>query len=601
MPETLFLTAVAFTPEIAAAGAPLAINAYGAAFLAGPTIFETLAASGALAFAGKAALSIGLSVGINYALGALNQKDHNPVQRNDITIKQAVPARFIDIGRVKTGGALFFYESPDSYLYIGKILSAARIAAVEAWYYNDTLATLSSEPFTTGASVTNGTWANLVNLEARLGATGQAVSNFLFNNFSGYGMWLSTDRLAGLPWAVTRYQQVPKAEFVDKYPNGPPDLTAVIRGAPLPDPRNPAHDLKNPDSWTGFDNAACAVLRYCIDPDGWGLDPADFDVTDAANACDAAVPIPGGSEARYRSWGRWSTQEERRRVLADLLESMDGRLIEQRDGKARLFAGAPPDPLTLKTLHADNILSITIEPKGDPLDRAGIARVRFVSSAHNYMEQQAPDVILAGGDPGAAPEVEEMALRFCPSEFQGQRLGKIRLHQRAPDWTASGVANLAALDLVGERFCRLVLPELELDATFELGGIGLDLTNATVAFKLQSVPAGMFDIAASAYGTLSAIATVPFDQSVPEPTNVAAVLTDAGATYTLSITWTEVTGFTYEVEYRELDPPLAWTPSSDDTSPAVITGLNEKPHDARVRTVGERGTSDWVTVTATGP
>ena len=595
MPEALLLAPVAEAAVGAASIDAIVTGSFvsAAGLSAGTSIFASIGAS----FLGKAAFSIGISIGVNYLASLFKSQ---PVQKSDSTIKQALPARFIDVGRTKSAGCLFWYESPTQFFYVGKIITCDRITEIEQVWLNDTLMSYSGT-LEGVATSTNGPWEDNVVVEARLGAVDQSISSLLSGGFSELA-WPGDYRLAGLPWIISRYRQVDQKKFMEKYPNGAPETAVVGKMASCPDPRNPAHDLSDPQTWTWTDNAACVILRYLVDIDGWGLDPDDIDIAsfqDAANHCDQDVPTTSGWEKRYRIWGRYTTSQDRSSVVKAMLETCDGRLIEGPDGKAYLYVGIARTPTV--TLTDDDFISIRIEPFGDPLDRVGTIQPRCVLESQNWQEQPVPQVSLPDVDPSAAAQIEDMPLQYCPSEYQAQRLAKIRLHQLSPEWTITGVCNLGGLRSFGERVVRVVHSELGIDQTFEVTGYGLNLTDFTYPIKLQAVAAGMYSMTPDELNDIPAIPAAPSIAGLPSPSSITAVYDDAVSPPDINVTWDYDSTFTYELQYRNFDTVTPPQPDDGWVSVAVtgagtqkITSVPAYPaHQVRMRTLGTRSASAW--------
>lgn len=594
MPEALLLAPVAEAAVGAASIDAIVTGSFvTASGLGGTSILASIGAS----FLGKAAFSLGISIGVNYLSSLLKSQ---PVQKSDSTIKQALPARFIDVGRTKSAGCLFWYESPTQFFYVGKIITCDRITEIEQVWLNDTLMSYSGS-LEGVATSTNGPWEDNVVVEARLGTVDQSISSLLAGGFNELA-WPDDYRLAGLPWIISRYKQVDQKKFMEKYPNGAPETAVVGKMASCPDPRNPAHDLRDPQTWTWTDNAACVILRYLVDVDGWDLDPDDIDIAsfqEAADHCDQGVPTTSSVENRYRIWGRYTATQDRSSVVKAMLETCDGRLIEGPDGKAYLYVGVSRAP-TVK-LTDDDFISIRIEPFGDPLDRVGIIQPRCVLESQNWQEQPVPQVALPDVDPSAAAEIEDMPLQYCPSEYQAQRLAWIRLHQLSPEWTITGVCNLGGLRSFGERVVRVVHTELGIDQTFEVTGYGLNLTDFTYPIKLQSIAPGMYDMAANRLQDLPTIPSPPSVAGLPPPSNIAATYDDAASPPDIDVTWDDDDTFTYELQYRIFD--TVTPPEPEDGWEAVdVTGagtqkITDVPaypaHQVRMRTLGTRSASAW--------
>lgn len=463
-------------------------TATGVAAFGEVTIFGLTAAQSA-ALAGTVIVTAA-SVGVALATQPGQQET---IDRNDITIKQALPGRFLDFGRVKTGGVLFWYDGlpvatvpdPTVLLVVGQILSCASIQQVEQIWLNDTTPAFTGSPFNQSSGlVATDTWATKIIVETGVGAPTETASPRMQGLYPG--VWTDPAfRAARLAYSVMTCQQdTDVAAHHNSYPNGAPTLTAIIKGAKLFDPRNGSHSPYNQDTWSYSDNSALAVLRYVLDPDGWGHTVADYDLPSfivAANDCDEVI----GGEARYRSWGRAWTTEERRSSLDALLAACDGRLIEQPNGTAALHVGKYHPPLF--SITSADIIEASFAPGSGTLDRVGAVKPRITLESNNWQETEIEAIELDTPDADQAAKVEDLPLAFCPSATQAQRLAKARLRQLNPEWTGMIRTRLRGLQAMGERFIDIRFDDLEIDSTFEIRSIALNLADYTVSIDVASV------------------------------------------------------------------------------------------------------------------
>jgi len=426
----------------------------------------------------------------------------NPIRKTDVTLRQALPARFVDIGRVRTGGVLFFLETkdaaPSTRLFTGVILSCAEINLVEDVYLNDTsfTALLPLGDFHdqgTAAATYDPGGAGIVNpniwVETGNGTPGDTWPQLIGADFPSRNNINYAAR--GLAYAVMiELQGATPEEHSSWYPNGGWKLTAVIRGAKLPDPRlsvDLGADMEYPNgaAWVYSANAALAVLRFLLDKDlGWGHDPDDFDLLSFANAADACAVVDAAdpsSRILYAANGRYVTTDARKATLDRLLENCDGRLIEQPSGKAALFVGFFPS--TVVEITTANILEAQFEAFGDTLDRVGSVRPRIVLESENWQETDITSVDVADPDEDQALKQVDLPLPFCTSEYQARRLASARLKRLNPAWRGTIVTNLTGLRAMGERFVRIKFDPLGINKVFEIGsGAALNVQNFTVTF-----------------------------------------------------------------------------------------------------------------------
>jgi hypothetical protein len=460
----------------------------------GPTTILGLSATASATLVGSAVI-IGATVGATYLLTP--EPEQQDVGKNELSVKQAVPARFIDVGRVKSGGVVFFYEAALDEglrwsLYVGKVISCSEITEIETVFLNDAEPAWSGSyqdqsvagavPY--GDNLDQGTYTAL---ETARGLSTDVQPTLLTTAFG----WGADGQLAGLAYSLARFGQGDDGEMhANLYPGGPPSVMCVIKGCAVPDPTTGV-DMADLGTWTYSDNAARCILRYLLDTDGWKLSASDVDQTSfetAAAWCDETV----SGEARYRIWGRYHTTDERRQVLQEMLAACDGQLIEQSNGKIALVVGRLV--ASNITLTDEDILEATFEPFGDTLDRVGSVRPRITREASDWQEYDLEPVVLPSPDSDQAVKQVDLPLKYCPSDLQAARLAGARLRQLNPRWRGTIVAKLRALQAYGDRWITVQFAPLGIDQQFEvLEGIALNVADFTCTMKLRSVESDDYD------------------------------------------------------------------------------------------------------------
>lgn len=155
------------------------------------------------------------------------------------------------------------------------------------------------------------------------------------------------------------YVSVQLKWVTNAWPSGPPNISAMVKGRKVYDPREPSHDLADASTWAWSDNAALCVADYLrgvpIDTGGgviarpYGVqaadDAIDWDsVVTAANICDESVQKAlGGFEKRYTCNGLLDSDVTPEDGLRQLLSAMAGSLVWS-GGVWKLFAGAYRTP-----------------------------------------------------------------------------------------------------------------------------------------------------------------------------------------------------------------------------------------------------------------
>lgn len=200
------------------------------------------------------------------------------------TVSSAVAPRELVMGRVRKSGTVFYKASTGAMnrsFFMAIALAGHEIDAVETIYFNDVAVTLDG----TGL-VTSGQYANHAQVWTYLGAAGQSVNANLNSAFPTD--WPSTHTVAGVAYMVVHL-------FYDDavFTSGIPDVTAVIRGAKLYDPRttlttwseNPALMMRHVYQHGKFGKASVTAAE-------------DARFAAAANACDASTVYTVGGVAQ---------------------------------------------------------------------------------------------------------------------------------------------------------------------------------------------------------------------------------------------------------------------------------------------------------------
>lgn len=475
-----------------------------------------------------------ITVGASFLLSQQKKPKGDPQQ---VTVKQAIPARTRSYGRVKVGGALVFMETGGiGALFQAIVHGEGEWDAIEEWWLNDQNAHLS------GGAVTVLPWGSNITIESNLGSAGQAASAKLTSAF--VGIWTSDHRLRGLAYSVMQLAWVQEKVFPKVYPNGPPALRVVARTAKVFDPRS---------SSTAFsENPALCIRDYLTHPRGFKISGTQIDdasFSAFANVCDEPVALSaGGTEARYRVALTYDMTQEPREVLRGLLQSCDAEIYPTADGKVGIRGGKWEAPTV--TLNEDHILSYQYEQGNDKLAAFNRLKLTFTHREADYQ----PVEIDPWEDLATQAEVgvlqQDLTLQQVPSWTQARRLGKIFSARSNPRHRLTLRTNAAGILALGERCVHIKIAELLIDhdffvEKFELAG---DLTGDLTLASLDSSAYAWNP--ATEEGTPPTVPqTTDTTSTPPKPTGVA-----------LSLVRTEATAGMYVVKIRAAADALAGTP-----------------------------------------
>lgn len=234
-------------------------------------IVSSFAASFAISLAGSVALSA-LSGKPSGSFGAQSSASLN----RDQMIKQAITNRRVIYGTAKVSGPLVFMETTDNNKYLHMVIALAshQITNVSKFYIDDV------EVETDIYGFVGGDFKNKARIFWANGSDDQVANGNLVSE-SG-GLWTNDHRLQGIAYLYVRL------EFdQDIFPNGIPNISALVHGKRVYDPRDATTELST--------NPALCIRDYLLDTDyGLGVSASEINetsFTNAANVCDELVNL----------------------------------------------------------------------------------------------------------------------------------------------------------------------------------------------------------------------------------------------------------------------------------------------------------------------
>lgn len=335
-------------------------------------------------------------------------------------------------GKMRVGGArLFDHTTGGDNKFLHRVLGFAghEIEAFETIYINDEVATIDSSGNVTSPSRYNGH----VNIYTHLGAADQQADTNLVSAVSG---WTAEHRLRGIAYLYCKF-----GFDADVFPNGLPEITAVIKGKKVYDPRSSA------TAWS--DNPALCLRDYILSA-GYGLGEAadnidDTSVIAAANICDQTNTT--ASTTRYTTNGAFTTAIQPGEFLTNILTSMAGTLWYAQ-GKWRMKAGA----FTASELSLDeNDLrsGITVSTRHSRRDNFNEIKGTFKGDESNYQVTDFPPVTNAAfvtADNGQVT-VADVELPFTDNSIEARRIARIMLESNRQQLTVKASFGMRALAL----------------------------------------------------------------------------------------------------------------------------------------------------------
>jgi len=542
----------------------------------------------------------------SYSLGDFQS---NGLRRTQ-NIKQPTQPRNVIYGLVRVGGTIVFIDSTedDKFLHIVLAVASHEVDDYNIFYLNDVRLSISDSETLVGT--TTSPYQGKFQLATRKGTTTQTAFSELV---SASNKWTSNHRLQGIACCYM------KLEYDrDAYPTGVPNLSVLVQGKKLFDPR---------DSTTAFSsNPALAIRDYLTDSTyGFGADASEIDDASfitAANICDEQVTLAGGgTQNRYEVHGTFNTNQSPKQVLEQLLTACGGT-IHFANGKFHLKVAKYVAPTI--TLDEDNLRgAISLQTRRSARDNYNAVKGVFAPFSANpdgkfYVPTDYPAyvsstfVIEDNGD----TKFLDYDLPFTTDPAMAQRLAKIALFRNRQQITMTMPCTISAFKLsVGDTvmvtndrlgFSSKVFEVSEWSLAVDVGAndqpvIGVDLT-------LRELNSAVFDWDADEQDFITDNTNLPDPFSLPAPTvvtdeDVVTINQQPVSVIEVVASSTNPQVVNFEAEYKETTSDtyitVGYSSSGVFNIPNVRTNTT---YDIRVRGIGSLARSAFTDVqhTVTG-
>jgi predicted phage tail protein len=363
--------------------------------------------------------SLLISAAVGATLGAISSLSKPPsfdgfgagAQGRNVSSRSALASHKIIYGRTRTGGTIVHMEATESnkFLHIVIVIAGHEIDAFEKVFFDDSEVTLD------GGGIG---FSGKARVQYKLGTDDQtAFSSLVSESQAG---WTSNHRLRGRAAAYVRLEY-----DVDKFPNGTPNISFLVRGKKVYDPRS--------ETTTWSANPALVVADF-LSNNRYGLSASFGNEIDsgklisAANVCDENVNLSeGGTEKRYEAHGVLSTSNTPEQIINIILSAMSGSAVYV-GGKWRIIAGAYKTP-TLTFDENDLSGGIRVQSLVSRRENYNSIKGVFYSSVNNYVATDFPPIVsntFIEQDNGEKV-FTSIELLMTSSASMAQRLAKIAL------------------------------------------------------------------------------------------------------------------------------------------------------------------------------
>lgn len=375
---------------------------------------------------------------LNLINGILNRPPSAPGSPGRlVTTRDPLASRKIVYGKTRIGGTITYLESTNDNKDLHQVISFAghEISAVKELYFNELVvsADLSDGVRVAPDAGTAPDYSSKSFITAHFGSTTQAADTDLVSETSAG----SSFRQRGVFYVYLKHTYDD-----DIFPGGAPNVTAVIEGKKVYDPRS--------DTTVYSNNPALCIRDYLTNTDyGLGATTDEIDdalISAAANVCDESINTynEAGSEPRYTISGVIDTAADPSDNLAQMLTTCAGMLYYS-NGKWKLKVGEYRTPSG--TIDLDDLRGpIEVNTGVSGRERFNAVRGVFISPADSYQPADYPVVTSSTfeAEDGGERKYIDLALPLTASYTTAQRLAKQFLYRHREQITVTLQCKLTA-------------------------------------------------------------------------------------------------------------------------------------------------------------
>lgn len=489
-----------------------------------------IAAAGVVSTAAAIAIGIGAAA-LTYA--ATPKFDGGSFANEAFTQQQMLrspvePRRGI-YGRAMVSGPLVFAEetgADNAYLHLVIPLAGHRCDGVEKIYFGDDVA------WANGALTSK--YASVARLKVHLG--NQTTSDPDLT--AECRQWTSAHVGFGVTYLYARLKFDTKV-----FPNGVPNIKALVRGKQVYDPRKNTHNWEEPTTWEWSDNWALCCLDYNRFESGVGAAAHEIDVSyfaAAANDSDQLVEYKTGKfEKRYTCNGTYNQDVSPSSIMEKMLTAGAGMHVYV-SGQYRLYAGVYQGPEVLVLTEDDAAGDIDVRPYTPRAELCNAVRGTFVDPENFYQPTDFPPYessYYRAHDDGEYID-HDLDLPFTQSVWTAQRLGKLYLEQKRAGMQISMPVKMIGVAVSVGKVVGLSLPRLGIDGTFQIVDWQFDY-GKPVSLILIETSAELFDYAMGSYTErdLTPNVILPNPATVPTPIGLQYVEYQDDPQWQGQLTW----------------------------------------------------------------
>ena len=334
-------------------------------------------------------------------------------------------------GKMRVAGARIYDEATgtnNKYLHRVLAFTGHEVQSFDEIYINDEVVTLDGSGNVTSPSKYNGK----IRIKLHLGASDQAADTSLISESAH---WTTQHTLNGIAYMYVRLQF-----DADVFPNGIPEVSSVISGKKVYDPRT------STTVWS--DNPALCLRDYLTSPYGIAEEAANIDdtlVISAANICDQTNTDAGTT--RYTCNGAFTTASTPYDMINGILTAMDGSLWYAQ-GSWRMKPAYWTAPVL--DLNEDDLRSsVSVSTRHSRRNNFNTVKGTFRGEESNWQTTDYPQVSNAAfvtADNGQE-SVADVDLPFTDNSIEARRIALISLERNRQQLTVNASFGLKTLQV----------------------------------------------------------------------------------------------------------------------------------------------------------
>jgi len=514
-----------------------------------------------------------------------------------LSFRSSNATRKLVYGQPRVGGVLTFVESTNSNQYLHSVLTIAahEVDSFVTYYLDDEALTISGNDVTSPVK-----YAGIVKVyPVTVGASTNTPASLIADT-----AWTTASVETDQAYTYMRF-----AFNRDAFPSGMPNISVVMKGRKVYDPRSATTAYSN--------NPALCIRDYLMDTRyGMGFTATEIDdvsFSSAANVCDEAVTLAaGGTEARYTLDGVVDTGITPRENIKRMLTAMVGSIYES-NGKIKIRAGAYVTPTI--TLDEDDLAGpIKLITAVTAANSFNAVRGQFVGPESDYQPTDYTPVTSSTfeTEDGGFRKYKDINLPFTNKSSRAQRIAKIFLYQNRQEIFYQAKFKLTAFKFDPGDTVMLNNARYGFSGkAFVVKKIKPIITANEVVVEcvLRETNSGVYSWSAEETAFAQDNTTLPDASTVATPTGLSlttgtTINADGVAVPRIIATWTSVgTGFVsgYELQYK-LATDADYTSIDGTTGRAVIQPvISGASYDVRVRAINVFGVrSSWATASVSG-